>query len=790
MSNIVGTDGDDTLVGTTGADVMDGGLGKDRLNGGDGDDIVSGGDGNDYVYGDAGNDQLYGGAGNDALVGDAGDDLIYGGDGNDGVFGGGSNDTIFGEAGNDTIFGDGGNDVIDGGDGIDKLYGGSGDDRIFGGMGDDGIDGGTGNDTLVYQFGTGTDRLAGGVGFDTVELVVSEADMPVIADDLAAFAAWLDAQYDAVGGDVNALTGQSAGESFTFSSMNLTVTAIEDLNLLVDGVAVDWRGPSNAAPEVAETQAVDVDEDGTVTGSVGAVDPDGDALTHEIVSGPVNGTVTLDAQTGMFTYTPAENYSGSDSFEVVVTDANGESVSQVVNVTVNAVADTPELAVADVVVALGGMVEGTGGSDVLYGTVGSDMIVGGNGNDVLYAGPSGDVSYIVALDIQAALADVDGSETLSVQISGVPQGASLSAGQEVGAGVWEVGAGDLAGLTMSVDTPSDLTLTVTAVASEVSGATASQSASLTVTFEGVEGTEGQGVVDILQGGGGNDRMYGDEGLDYVDFSTADNGVYVSLWSGFAVGQGFDRFWNVEGVIGSDNSDVVRGNNGDNVVIAGSGNDYVSTYGGADVVHDGAGRDIISAGSGNDTIVASGDGDFDRFDGGSGVDIVDYSGVVESLDVDLGNGQVRGATGKDLLFSIEGVTAGAGNDVLEGSDGDDILNGGAGDDVLRSERGFDILTGGEGSDTFVFDESDIVSGSNYHGFDTITDFGVGDQLDFSDFGHGNRPMDMDDLRVTETAQGTMVSVNMGKKTGFVDVVMLEDVHGMDLADLIDGDHFIF
>jgi Ca2+-binding RTX toxin-like protein len=28
MSNIVGTDGDDTLVGTTGADVMDGGLGK------------------------------------------------------------------------------------------------------------------------------------------------------------------------------------------------------------------------------------------------------------------------------------------------------------------------------------------------------------------------------------------------------------------------------------------------------------------------------------------------------------------------------------------------------------------------------------------------------------------------------------------------------------------------------------------------------------------------------------------------------------------------------------------
>src|SRR5439155_554494 len=42
-------------------------------------------------------------------------------------------------------------------------------------------------------------------------------------------------------------------------------------------------------------------------------DVDGDALPAALVSGPAHGTLTLNAN-GSFTYSPAANYNGSDSF--------------------------------------------------------------------------------------------------------------------------------------------------------------------------------------------------------------------------------------------------------------------------------------------------------------------------------------------------------------------------------------------------------------------------------------------------------------------------------------------
>jgi Ca2+-binding RTX toxin-like protein len=41
--------------------------------------------------------------------------------------------------------------------------------------------------------------------------------------------------------------------------------------------------------------------------------------------------------------------------------------------------------------------------------------------------------------------------------------------------------------------------------------------------------------------------------------------------------------------------------------------------------------------------------------------------------------------------------GAGDDVLIGGDGADVLSGGAGDDVLIGGLGIDVLNGGDGDD---------------------------------------------------------------------------------------------
>ena len=48
----------------------------------------------------------------------------------------------------------------------------------------------------------------------------------------------------------------------------------------------------------------------------------------------------------------------------------------------------------------------------------------------------GDEDNSIALTITSSLLDTDGSETLSIEISGVPAGATLSAGTDNGGGLW------------------------------------------------------------------------------------------------------------------------------------------------------------------------------------------------------------------------------------------------------------------------------------------------------------------------------------------------------------------
>ena len=106
--------------------------------------------------------------------------------------------------------------------------------------------------------------------------------------------------------------------------------------------------------------------------------------------------------------------------------------SDTINVQVDAVADTPELTVTSTVM--------------------------------------GDEDSAIALGIAGALLDSDGSETLLLQISGVPAGATLSAGTDLGWGVWQLTPADLDGLTLTppVNSDADFQLAVTATATETS----------------------------------------------------------------------------------------------------------------------------------------------------------------------------------------------------------------------------------------------------------------------------------------------------------------------------------
>ena len=79
---------------------------------------------------------------------------------------------------------------------------------------------------------------------------------------------------------------------------------------------------------------------GTVTGTVVATDPDGDALTYTVTGGPTKGVVKVNAVTGAYTYTPTVDarYTAlvtpgvdTDVFTVTVKDALGASTTTTVS---------------------------------------------------------------------------------------------------------------------------------------------------------------------------------------------------------------------------------------------------------------------------------------------------------------------------------------------------------------------------------------------------------------------------------------------------------------------------
>ncbi|MBY0286385.1 MAG: tandem-95 repeat protein, partial [Mycobacteriaceae bacterium] len=97
--------------------------------------------------------------------------------------------------------------------------------------------------------------------------------------------------------------------------------------------------PVNDVP-VAVNDTAGTNEDTAVTIDVLAndLDADGDALTTTVVTDPAHGTVVHNAD-GSFTYTPAANFNGTDTFTYKVSDATTTSTAATVNVTVVPVND-------------------------------------------------------------------------------------------------------------------------------------------------------------------------------------------------------------------------------------------------------------------------------------------------------------------------------------------------------------------------------------------------------------------------------------------------------------------
>ena len=215
----------------------------------------------------------------------------------------------------------------------------------------------------------------------------------------------------------------------------------------------------------------------------------------------------------------------------------------------------------------------------------------------------------------------------------------------------------------------------------------------------------------------------------------------------------------------------------------SGSDQIDFLGGsltlngsAKTITPGATQITINGSDGNDTIRTDALHTFGgapvMYDGGAGVDTLDFSSATEAVDVQLSYSTSKHAspgyieTGFSLVSvyaqspayydpgdpqkvvvstastvqtynvaNIENlvgsayddvlglggtaghVDGGAGNDYIQGGIGADFLNGGTGDDFLFGKAGNDTMTGGSGADQFQV--------LTLNGVDVITDFNTGE-----------------------------------------------------------------
>ncbi|WP_434698627.1 beta strand repeat-containing protein [Pseudomonas sp. D1-1] len=795
VDTLAGTSGDDEIYGLGSNDVLLSSAGADKLDGGTGVDTA------DYSASTAAiNIDIRNGVGRAGIGGDAEGDTLSA---VEKVIGTAFDDTFTSAIGNVTFEGGSGNDIYnvattgvkiieqDNG-GFDELrtraatttmdvfvekmvYTGTGSFTGYGNAGDNIIIGGAGNDVLFG--GDGADQFFGGAGLDVVGYIDSKVAV-----------------------NINLKTGVhsgiAAGDTFTDIEV-IRGTGAAD-TVVADDRAIGFDGGAgvDTMDYSASSAAIDIDiRNGVGRAGIGG-DAEGDTLS---AVEKVIGTAFDDTFTSAIGNVTFEGGSGNDIYNVATT---GVKIIEQDNGGFDELRTIAATTTMDVFVEK--MVYTGTGSFTGYGNAGDNIIIGGAGNDVLFGGDGADqffggagldvVGYIdskVAVNINlktgvhSGIAAGDTFTDIEV-IRGTGAADTVVAddraiGFDGGAGVDTV---DYSASSAAIDIDIRNGVGRAGIGGDAEGD----------TLSAVEKVIGTAFDDTFTSAIGNVTFEGGSGNDIYNVATTgvkiieqDNGGFDELRTRAATTT-MDVF--VEKMVYTGTGSFTGyGNAGDNIIIGGAGNDVLFGGDGADQFFGGAGLDVVGyidskvavninlktgvhsgiaagdtftdieviRGTGAaDTVVAD-----DRaigFDGGAGVDTMDYSASSAAIDIDIRNGGGRAGIGGDAegdtLSAVEKVigtafddtfTSAIGNVTFEGGSGNDIYNvattgvkiieqdnggfdelrtsaatttmdifvekmvytgtgsftgyGNAGDNIINGGAGNDVLFGGDGADQF-------------------------------------------------------------------------------------------
>jgi len=162
------------------------------------------------------------------------------------------------------------------------------------------------------------------------------------------------------------ITVSGAGFSRSSTTCTTTLVAAATCNVTVDfnstvigdyngtlSIAYDGTNESelnvsltatvvNTAPQATYNSTIVVNEDETNTTILTGSDIDGDTITYSVGTTTSHGTLLI-ATDGNITYTPTENYNGSDSFTYFVNDGDLNSSELNVSITILPINDSPSI---------------------------------------------------------------------------------------------------------------------------------------------------------------------------------------------------------------------------------------------------------------------------------------------------------------------------------------------------------------------------------------------------------------------------------------------------------------
>jgi len=395
-------------------------------------------------------------------------------------------------------------------------------------------------------------------------------------------------------------------DSFTYrASDGILISSLTTVTITVNAV--------NDAPTAAEDAYSTAEDTNLMVDAPGVLDddsdPDHDPLVAVLVSQPSHGTLTLNAD-GSFTYSPEDDFNGSNSFTYGANDGTLDSNQATVTITITATNDRP-----------------TADDDTYSTTEGTALTVAAPG----------------VLDNDS---DPDHDTLIALRVSGPNHGTlTLNANGSFA----YTPAGNFNDSDSFTYRASDGTLT-------------SNPATVTIRVTAVNDTP---TVRVAAGGMcGRDDHSGTVNLSVDDVESSAAELTLSAAS-------------------SNSALVPTGNVG----FTGSGATRTMTVSTVDG-RSGTATLTITVTDGH----ASGSVEITVKVGGGGQDTLIGGADADLLLAQSNNDALNGGGGNDLLCGDSG------NDTLSGGDGDDSLGGGSGSDKLAGGSGADRFNGGSGTDT--------------------------------------------------------------------------------------------